>query len=208
MSVGFPMSPPAALRRHEPGRSDHQARAGQRGGFRGAGDAEVDDVRAVLRQQDIRRLQVPVHHACGVDRGQAIPPAAARGCQPPRPAKAPARTRSPATPPGRRHEVQAHRLQGDPDEPPLQHVALAVRLRLAEPWDHPRVGAGSAAAPGALRLDLAGSILRVIPGRPARVVPGKCRSRVVESNYCLRDITPGQSPRPGTRRTVRNSHGS
>ena len=41
------------------------------------------------------------------------------------------------------------------------------------------------------RLDLAGYILRVISGWRARVVPGKCRSRGVESNYSLRDITAG-----------------
>jgi hypothetical protein len=34
---------------HEPGRADHQARLRQSGGFRGPGDAEVNDPRAVLR---------------------------------------------------------------------------------------------------------------------------------------------------------------
>ncbi len=57
---------------HEPGRADHQARHRERGGFHRPGDAEVDDPRAVLRQQHVRRLEVAVHHTCGVDRAQAL----------------------------------------------------------------------------------------------------------------------------------------
>ena len=34
---------------HKPGRADYQARLRQSGGFRGPGDAEVNDPRAVLR---------------------------------------------------------------------------------------------------------------------------------------------------------------
>jgi len=57
---------------HEPGRADHQACLRQRRGFHRAGDAEVDDPRAVLGYQHVRRLEVPVHHARGVDRAQAL----------------------------------------------------------------------------------------------------------------------------------------
>jgi hypothetical protein len=57
---------------HEPGRPDHQARLGQHGGFRGPGDAEIDDPRTVLGQQHVRRLEVPVHHTRDVDRVQAF----------------------------------------------------------------------------------------------------------------------------------------
>jgi hypothetical protein len=57
---------------HETRRADHQARLRQRRGFHGPGDAEIDDPRAVLRQHHVGRLKVPVHHARGVDRGQAF----------------------------------------------------------------------------------------------------------------------------------------
>ena len=57
---------------HEPGRADHQARLRQRRGLRGPGDAEINDPRAILRNQNVRRLEVPVHHAGGVDRTQAF----------------------------------------------------------------------------------------------------------------------------------------
>jgi hypothetical protein len=57
---------------HEPGRADHQARLRQRGRFRRPGDAEINDPRSILGQQHIRRLKVPVHHARGVDRAQAL----------------------------------------------------------------------------------------------------------------------------------------
>ena len=57
---------------HEPGRADHQSCLRQRRGFHRAGDAEVDDPRTVLGYQHVRRLEVPVHHACGVDRAQAL----------------------------------------------------------------------------------------------------------------------------------------
>ena len=60
------------LGRHEPGRPDYQARLRQHGGFGRAGDAEVDDPRPVLGQQHVRRLEVPVHHAHGVDRVEAL----------------------------------------------------------------------------------------------------------------------------------------
>ena len=57
---------------HEPGRSGHQVGLGQRGGFRRAGDAEVDHPRPVLRQQHVRRLEILVDHSRGVDRRQAL----------------------------------------------------------------------------------------------------------------------------------------
>ena len=57
---------------HEPGRADHQAGLRQRREFRRAGYAEVDDPRAVLGYQHVRRLEVPMHHASGVDRAQAL----------------------------------------------------------------------------------------------------------------------------------------
>jgi hypothetical protein len=60
------------LGRHEPRRSDHQAGLRQPRCLHGAGDAEVDDPRTVLGQQHVRRLEIPVHHAGGVDRIQAL----------------------------------------------------------------------------------------------------------------------------------------
>jgi hypothetical protein len=64
MSLDGPMS--------EPGRPDDQARLRQHGGFGRPGDAEVDDPRPVLGEQHVRRLEVPVHHAHGVDRVEAL----------------------------------------------------------------------------------------------------------------------------------------
>ena len=69
---------------HEPGRADHQARLRQRRGFHRAGDAEVDDPRAVVRDQHVRRLEVPVHHARGVDRAEALRQARGQRQQRPR----------------------------------------------------------------------------------------------------------------------------
>jgi hypothetical protein len=65
---------------HEPGRADHQARLRQNRGFRSPRDAEINDPRAVLRQQHVGRLEVPVHYARGVDRAQALRQAC-RQCQ-------------------------------------------------------------------------------------------------------------------------------
>jgi hypothetical protein len=66
---------------HEPGRTDHQACLRQRRGFHRPGDAEINDPRAVLRHQHVRRLKVPVHHARGVDRAQALRQACGQGQQ-------------------------------------------------------------------------------------------------------------------------------
>ena len=60
------------LRGHEPGRADHPASAGEPSGIHRAGDAEVDDPGAVSGQHDVRRLQVAVHNARGVDRLQPL----------------------------------------------------------------------------------------------------------------------------------------
>ena len=64
--------PHGLLGRHEARRSNHQAGLRQRGCFGGAGDAEVDDPGTVRGQQHVRRLEIPVHHARGVDRIQAF----------------------------------------------------------------------------------------------------------------------------------------
>lgn len=53
--------------RHEGGRADRDAAAGQRGGVGGPGDAEVDDARTVGGQQHVGRLQIAVHDAGAVD---------------------------------------------------------------------------------------------------------------------------------------------
>jgi hypothetical protein len=60
------------LRRHEPRRSEHYAGLRQRRRLSGMRDAEVDDPRAVLGQQHVRRLQVTVHHSRGVDGDEAL----------------------------------------------------------------------------------------------------------------------------------------
>jgi hypothetical protein len=58
---------------HEGRCADHLAGLGQRlVVLRRAGDAEVDDARAVFGQQDVGRLQVPVHHPCPVDVAQGL----------------------------------------------------------------------------------------------------------------------------------------
>ena len=62
----------ALLGRHEPRRSDQQAGLRQRRRFHGAGDAEVNDPRTVLGQKHVRRLEIPVHHARGMDGIQAF----------------------------------------------------------------------------------------------------------------------------------------
>src|ERR1039457_2572651 len=80
---------------HETRRADHQARLRQRRGSRAQGDAEIDDPGAVLRQHHVGRLKVPVHHARGVDRGQAFPQALGQRQQRP----------------GRQRPVVIHRLR-------------------------------------------------------------------------------------------------
>lgn len=60
------------LGRHEPGRADHHVRTGLRARLSGPGNPEVNDPRAVLGQQDIGGLQVPVHDVRGMDGAQAL----------------------------------------------------------------------------------------------------------------------------------------
>ncbi len=62
---------PRGLRREERRCPREEAGAGERDVARGAGDPEVGDLGgAVLAEQDVARLDVPVHHARGVRRGQ------------------------------------------------------------------------------------------------------------------------------------------
>ena len=56
------------LGRHVGRRADEPA--GNRRRVGQPGDAEVDDARAVGAQQDVGRLEIPVHHPGAVDRGQ------------------------------------------------------------------------------------------------------------------------------------------
>jgi hypothetical protein len=71
------------LRRHEAGRAHHEAGPRQRSHLSGLGDPEVDHARPVQGQQHVGRLEVAVHDARGVDRGQA--PGQARGQREQRP---------------------------------------------------------------------------------------------------------------------------
>ncbi len=57
---------------HEPGRADHQPGVGQHARLRGHGDAEVDHAGPVVGQQNVRRLEVAVHHASRMDGSQAF----------------------------------------------------------------------------------------------------------------------------------------
>ncbi len=52
--------------------SGRQFDVGCRASTCGPGDAEVDNPWAVLHEQHVRRLEVPVRHACGVDRDQML----------------------------------------------------------------------------------------------------------------------------------------
>ncbi len=60
------------LRGHERRGADQPAGDGEGLVVGGAGDAEVDDAGAVLREQDVARLQVPVHHARLMDVPQRL----------------------------------------------------------------------------------------------------------------------------------------
>jgi hypothetical protein len=60
------------FRGHESGRAHHHARLGQRTRFRGQGNAEVEHTRAVIRHDHVRRFQVAVDHAGGVDCAQTL----------------------------------------------------------------------------------------------------------------------------------------
>ena len=64
------------------GRAHHQAGLGQPGGVAGLGDAEVDDDGPVVGEHHVARLQVAVHHARRVDRGQRLGHAVAEPAQP------------------------------------------------------------------------------------------------------------------------------
>ncbi len=60
------------LGRHVRGRPQQRPGRGARRRIQGAGDAEVDDARAVGGDHDVGRLQVPVHETSGVDRREAL----------------------------------------------------------------------------------------------------------------------------------------
>ncbi len=63
---------PHLLGRQEPGRAHGRADVRERGGPGRPGDAEVDDARSLGGQQDVRRLEVPVHDARLVHGDQAL----------------------------------------------------------------------------------------------------------------------------------------
>ena len=89
------------------GRPHDQPGLGQPGGVRGLGDAEVDDHRAVVGEHHVARLEVAVHHARGVDRGQRL------GCAVGEPAQSRA---------GQRPAAAHHRLQRRPGHVPGDDV--------------------------------------------------------------------------------------
>ena len=60
------------LGRHVAGGPDHHPGRGQLGALERAGDAEVDHVRPVGRQQHVAGLEVPVHQAAAVHRAQRV----------------------------------------------------------------------------------------------------------------------------------------
>ena len=93
------------LRRQVAGRAHEHAGHGQPGRVQGLGDAEVDHHRVAVHQHHVARLEVAVHHARRVDRGQGVrepggqpdqpgPAQRALLASPPRPACGPARTGS------------------------------------------------------------------------------------------------------------------
>jgi hypothetical protein len=57
---------------HETRRAEYHASARQHARLRCPGDAEIDDPRSVLSQQQVRWLQITVHDARCVDRAQAL----------------------------------------------------------------------------------------------------------------------------------------
>ncbi len=71
--------PAHLLRSEEPGGADRGADVRERGGTGGPGDAEVDDPRPLRGQQDVGRLQVPVHHPGLVHGDQALGQRGAHG---------------------------------------------------------------------------------------------------------------------------------
>jgi hypothetical protein len=60
------------LRGHVAKRADDDVGRGQRGGVRALGDAEVDDARPVVGQDNVAGLEVAVDEPAGVDRRQAF----------------------------------------------------------------------------------------------------------------------------------------
>ncbi len=136
---------PRGLRREERRCPREQAGAGERDVARGAGDAEVRDLGgAVLAEQDVARLDVPVDHARGVRHGQrgghlgADPGGLLRG------------HRSPVVEqrgetPGREVLHHQHRLTVV-----LGDVEHRDRVRVLEPGGDPTLAEGT--LPGRVRL--------------------------------------------------------
>jgi hypothetical protein len=52
---------------HERWRSDDSSGLGERMTIHGAGNAEIDDARAILGQKDIAGLEIAVDHACAMN---------------------------------------------------------------------------------------------------------------------------------------------
>ena len=67
-----PGAPGDLLRRHEAGRADHHAGPGHRRRVQGLGDAEIDDLGAVVAQDDVGGLEVAVHDPGCVNDGQRL----------------------------------------------------------------------------------------------------------------------------------------
>jgi hypothetical protein len=65
-------APGDLLRRHETHGADHHARFSDRGRVQRVGDSEIDDLGAVLRQDDVGRLEIPVHDSGRVNDGQRL----------------------------------------------------------------------------------------------------------------------------------------
>ena len=72
MSAAGPGRPLICSGAMKPGRADHHARPGHGRGVQGLGDAEVDDLRAGVGEDDVGGLEVPVHDAGRVDHGQRL----------------------------------------------------------------------------------------------------------------------------------------
>ena len=92
-----------------PGCAHHQPGLGQPGGVAGLSDAEVDHDGPVVGEHHVARLQVAVHHARRVDRGQRLGHAVG---QPPQPLA------------GQRAAAAHHLLQGGPGHEPRDDVGI------------------------------------------------------------------------------------
>ena len=92
-----------------PGRAHHQPGLGQPGRVAGLGDAEVDHDGPVVGEHHVARLQVAVHHARRVDRGQGL------GHTVGQPAQSLARQRAAAA---------HHLIQGRPGHEPRDDVGI------------------------------------------------------------------------------------